>query len=163
MEIIEIPGANRFETWSEHRVACRGIVVRGDKLLLSFEEKTGQYVLPGGGLEAQETIADCCRREVAEETGVLVSVGERYLDTHEFYEEWFFETHFFICQPIGETEQKLTPREQQVGTVPKWLNIDEALSVFSKHQDYAETNEERRGIYLREYTALKAYVEKNKA
>lgn len=42
--------------------------------------------------------------------------------------------------------------------ISKWLNINEALSIFSKHQDYAATDEEKRGIYLREYTALNELV-----
>lgn len=42
--------------------------------------------------------------------------------------------------------------------ISKWLNINEALSIFSKHQDYADTAEEKRGVYLREYTALNELV-----
>ncbi len=159
MEVIDILGANRFASWTERRVACRGIVIQGDQLLLSYEEKTGQYMLPGGGQEPGETIAECCRREIGEETGIQVSVGERYLVVREFYEEWMYETHFFLCSAVGSAEQRLTAREQQTGMVPRWVKIDEAISVFTKHQDYAQTDEERRGIYFREYTALKAYID----
>lgn len=30
----------------------------------------------------------------------------------------------------------------------------EIIGIFSKHQDYVDTDEMRRGMYLREYTAL---------
>ncbi len=37
------------------------------------------------------------------------------------------------------------------------------LQLFGRHQDYAATNEERRGAYLREYTALTEYLRMVKA
>ncbi len=160
MKTIEIIGANRFEACTRRRTACRGIVVRGSQILLSYEEKTGLYMIPGGGLEGEETPEECCCRELAEETGVLVSVGERYLTLQEYYEEWCYETHFFVCAPFGEAERTLTVRERQVGLRPRWISLEEALAVFSRHQDYAEIDEEKRGIYLREYIALTEYAEK---
>jgi hypothetical protein len=30
--------------------------------------------------------------------------------------------------------------------------------MFSRHQDYADVSEEKRGSYLREYTALLEYI-----
>lgn len=36
----------------------------------------------------------------------------------------------------------------------RWIPINEAIEAFSKHNDYAATDEMRRGLYLREYTAL---------
>ena len=38
--------------------------------------------------------------------------------------------------------------------VSKWISIDEIKKVFSTYQSYAEIDEMRRGMYLREYTAL---------
>ena len=43
-----------------------------------------------------------------------------------------------------------------MGLEPRWLPVGEALRIFSRHADYAATDEERRGIYQREYTALSA-------
>ncbi len=160
MKILEIIGANHFDTWTKRRTACRGIVVQGDQILLSYITTEDQYVLPGGGLEGEESPEECCRRELAEETGTLVSVGEGYLTLREYYEEWCYETHFFVCAPIGETERTLTEKEGEMGLIPRWLPLEEALAVFSRHQDYAETDEEKRGIYLREYLALTEYAEK---
>ena len=52
---------------------------------------------------------------------------------------------------------RLTPQEEKRGLRPDWLPLSEALTLFSRHQDWAAKDEERRGIYLREYTALKEY------
>ncbi len=158
MKTIEIIGENHFETWSKHRTACRGIVMQGEKILLSYEKRKDQYGIPGGGPENAETPEECCAREIAEETGIVVSAEQALFTVKEFYEEWCYVTHFFFCRAIGETERKLTAREAAVGMIPLWVDIKEALSVFSKHSEYAETDEEKRGIYLREYLALSEFL-----
>lgn len=159
MKTLDVYGDNRFETYTKIREACRGIVVKDDKILLSYETNTDMYNIPGGGLEQNESYEECCAREVAEETGVKVEVTQKYFLTNEYYEEWLFISHYFICKYIGTTERKLSPREIKVGMEPRWVPLNEAIEIFSKHQDYAATDEEKRGIYLREYNALKALVE----
>ena len=48
----------------------------------------------------------------------------------------------------------MTDREKEVGMEPRWIRVDRIIDIFSKHADYADTDEMRRGLYLREYTAL---------
>lgn len=158
MKTLEIIGDNHFQKWTKHRIAARGIVISEDEILLTYEKSTDIYNIPGGGAEANETLEECCAREIAEETGKTVTVSKEFLVMNEYYEEQLFETHFYICKVISEAEIKLSPREKKVGMISKWVNINEALSIFSKHQDYAATDEEKRGIYLREYTALNELV-----
>ncbi len=59
---------------------------------------------------------------------------------------------------VGETERKLTEGEAEAGLESRWISLQEAIEIFSKHQDYAE-NEMKRGAYLREYNALLRFVE----
>ncbi len=75
MRIINITGDNCFGGWTKYRLACRGIVVRGNLCLLSYDPKHDIYMLPGGGVEEQETPEACCSREIAEETGCLFLSG----------------------------------------------------------------------------------------
>ena len=155
MKIIETIGDNYFGHWEHTRTACRGIVTRGDEILLSYETRTGQYMIPGGGLEPGESEADCCAREVAEETGVVASVGDCVLEIDEFYEDYKYVSRYFPCRALGETKPCLTEREVEVGMEPRWLPVERAIEEFSRHADYAATDEMRRGLYLREYKALK--------
>ena len=124
------------------------------KLLLTYEVNTDQYFLPGGGLEEGESLEECCIRELAEETGYIVKPVEHFLTIKEYYEEWLFVSHYFVCEITGEISRKLTKREVQVGLEPRWGSLEEAINIFSKHQDYAKENEMKRGGYLREYKAL---------
>ena len=94
MQIIELEGDWNADTAKRTRISCRGLVMKEDKLLLSYETKTGLWMIPGGGLEEGETDVDCCVREVGEETGVLVEpslpqleIAEKAIDaTYRFFE-----------------------------------------------------------------------------
>ena len=154
MKTIEIIGDNYSGKWTETRTGCRGIVLQDKYILMSYETITGQWMIPGGGLESGEDERSCCAREVAEETGTLVQPSECVLEIDEYYENWKWVDRYFFCNVSGKTEMKLTDQEKEVGTEPRWISIDEIVNIFSKYADYADTDEMRRGIYLREYTAL---------
>ena len=40
------------------------------------------------------------------------------------------------------------------------ITLNEAIEIFSKHQDYADEDEMKRGAYLREYQALLSYLDR---
>lgn len=160
MKILNIYGENKHEQSTKYREACRGIVIKEDKILLTYEVNTDQWFIPGGGLESGETIKECCAREFAEETGYVVDVKERFLTINEYYEEWHFVSHYFICDSIGKTTRRLTERELKVGLEPRWISLDEGIGIFSKHQAYADEDEMKRGAYLREYQALLSYLDR---
>ena len=157
MKTIDIYGENRLAQYTKRREACRGIVIKNDKILLIYEVNTDQWFIPGGGLEDNESMQECCKREMAEETGYVVETKDHFLTINEYYEEWLFINHYYICDYVGETERALTERELEVGLEPRWIFFDEALDIFSKYQDYADENEPKRSAYLREYKALLSY------
>lgn len=159
MKEIDIFGDNRFETYSKTRIACRGIVIENGKLLVSREEVTDCWMLPGGGLEQNETLSGCCAREILEETGYLVEPLTEFLIINEYYEEYRYISHYFVCKTVGCGERRLTASEQMQGLVPQWVDIPYFTEIVSKHQEYASSSEEKRGIYLREYTVITQYLD----
>ncbi len=158
MSTLDIYGANRFEKSTKIREACRGIVVSDDKILLTYEVNSDQWFIPGGGVEDNESLEEGCARELAEETGCAVEARRRYLTINEYYEEWHFISHYYICDCVGEANRKLTERETLAGLEPRWVPLQEAINIFSKHQDYAAEDEMKRGAYLREYEALLCFL-----
>ena len=160
MKILNIYGDNRLETYTKTREACRGIVVSDEKILLAYEVNTDQWFIPGGMVEFNESLDACCTRELIEETGYLVKTLNQYLTINEYYEEWFLINHYYVCELTRETgERRLSKREILAGLQPRWLPLKEAIEIFSKHQDYADINEMKRGAYLREYKALSNFIE----
>ena len=70
------------------RLAVRGLVFRDDRLLLVNAWPGGKSDLlcaPGGGVEPHQSLPDNLRREIHEETGLVVSVGPPVL-VNEFHE-----------------------------------------------------------------------------
>ena len=153
-ETIEIIGENYLGHFNQTRTTCRAILLKGDKVLLSYETKTDQWMVPGGGVEEGETEEDAVIREVREETGFLIKPTDKFLEIDEFYEDFKYINLYFLATINGETDRKLTPREKEVGMEPRWLPVQDAIEIFSCYQDYAQTDEMRRGLYLRELTSL---------
>ena len=158
MKEIEILGANRFETFTKTRAGSRAVIIQDGKILLSHETKSGWWLVPGGGLEGNETPEEGCIREVEEETGFIVKPLRQFLTLNEYYEEYRYVSYYFVCEITGAGRMRLTEAEAARGLEPAWLPLPEAIDIFSRHQSYAAVSEEKRGSYLREYTALRAYA-----
>ncbi len=64
----------------EHRPTVRvaGLVLIEGRVLLLRQERGGEdyWMLPGGGVRLGETLADALRREVREEIGLEIGVGQ---------------------------------------------------------------------------------------
>ena len=154
MKVINIYGEGFDGQEANARIACRAVVMQDGKLLLSYETKTGQWMLPGGGLENGETDAECCVREVEEETGLLVEAGDCFLEIHEYFPDSQWVNRYFRCSIVGEGQMQPTEQEVLHGQEPRWLPLNEIKGIFGGYQAYADTDEMRRGLYFREFTAL---------
>lgn len=163
VKTIEIYGANAHKTFSKTRVGCRGIAIKDSRMLISHEVNTNYYLIPGGGLEENETLKECCAREVREETGYIVKPNCHFLIINEYYEEYKYVSHYFICDVTGKSEQNLTTDEIKRGLIPEWIDPDKMLEIYSKHNDFAAINEEKHSTYLREYAALTEYLKELKS
>ena len=158
MKTVEILGDNRFETYTKTRIGCRAVIIQDDRILLSHETISGWWLVPGGGLEEGETPEVCVIREVEEETGFIVKPVHQFLILNEYYEEYCYTSHYFVCEVIGEGKMHLTEVEEKRGLRPEWLPLKDALQMYSKHESLRDISEEKRGSYQREYTALLEYM-----
>lgn len=152
----EIYGENKFASYSKERTGCRGILLKDSRILLVHELKNDFFMIPGGGLEEEESLEACCVRELQEETGYIVKTSRdgAYLQINEYYEDYKYIDYYYLCEIIGESSTNLTEMEAERKLVAEWVDFDAALEIFSRHQEYASTYEEKRGAYLREFTAL---------
>lgn len=154
MKILEIVGDNYFGNWTKSRTGCRAVIINDGKILMSYETKNDQWMIPGGGLEENETDEECVIREVAEECGLVIRSSPCVLEIDEYYEDCKWLNKYFLAEVTGETECHLTEAEIKAGMEPRWMPLGEILSIFSTHADYDGTDEMRRGMYYREYMAL---------
>ena len=107
---------------------------RKDQVLVIRSDRGG-FFLPGGGMEAKENHSECLKREMLEETGFEVSIGE-YLGQAQKYHlamgklPTLSHAHFYIAT-LGEKRQKPV----EVDEAPIWINTVEVESLlFHEHQ-----------------------------
>ena len=157
-EFIEIIGSNYVGPYEITRRACRGAVIKDGKILLSCETKTDVWMLPGGGLEEGETEKECVVRELIEETGHIVEPTKKVVEIVEYYGKERFISEYYCCDLKGITDTNPTEGEIEEGLEPRWISIEEALSIFSKYAKYEGVGT-KDGLYLREYCALKKILD----
>ena len=90
---------------AEEAVRCVGAVIRDpdNRLLLvqrANEPGKGLWSIPGGKVEAGETDAEAVRREIAEETALLVSVGPLCGMVTRSAPQGTFEIYDYLCEVL---------------------------------------------------------------
>ncbi|MCE9687220.1 NUDIX domain-containing protein [Shewanella sp. AS16] len=124
------------------RRAARGIILRGEEILLLYTERYQDYSLPGGGVDEGETLEQGLRREVFEETGVdhlrEISPFGLYEELRPWHRGGFDTVHMlsycFVCRPdpkLSDISLQCTQLEDYElgnGMCPVWINIHEALA-----------------------------------
>ena len=88
----------------------------------------------------------------------MVDPHTHYLTLEEYYHEYYFKSHYFVCELIGKCDQSLTENELKSGLEPRWVNLTEAIEMFSTFEQYKGTDEVLYGAYYREYIALTEYM-----
>ena len=154
MNEIKIFGVSRSDPFPKTRSGSRAVVIKGGMILLAHETASDYWQLPGGGFEENESPEECCVREAEVETVYLVLPVRKHLILYEYYEGYRFVSHCFVCDIIGLGKICLTETEKSRGLEPQWVPPQEAIETFSRHQSFATVDEDKRGTYLREYTAL---------
>lgn len=73
--MTQILYGERIARQGKLRIGCSAAIFDGHgRILLTKRTDNGQWCLPGGGMEAGESAAEACEREVWEETGLSVRV-----------------------------------------------------------------------------------------
>ena len=87
------------------------LIFHGGKLLITQRNSNshlgGLWEFPGGKREAGETFEQCLVREICEELGVKISVGELFEEISHDYPEKSVRLKFFICKLLSGEPQSL--------------------------------------------------------
>lgn len=108
-----------------------GVVVwHGDRVLLvqrARPPRQGQWSLPGGGQQLGETLTDAARREVREEAGLEVELGEviATLDLIERDAGGRVRYHYVLIDFVAEAASaELRPGDDAAAA--RWFTLEEA-------------------------------------
>jgi mutator protein MutT len=98
-----------------HFHVTAGLLWRDGKLLITKRPPgthlEGHWEFPGGKQEGKETLEACLFREIREELGVAVKVGEKLLTVQHDYEEKRITLHFYNCKHLKGEPRNLEDQE----------------------------------------------------
>ncbi|MCT4595308.1 MAG: NUDIX domain-containing protein [Anaeromicrobium sp.] len=151
-DIKEITG-NIYE-----RKAARGIILKGEDILLLYTKRYNDYSFPGGGVDLEENLFEGLTRELEEETGAKnIKIIKEYglLDEYrscyyEGYDLMHMTSYFYVCDiddELGETH--LEDYEISNGMDARWVNIHDAIAHNKK---VIESKEDSMGLSIERET-----------
>lgn len=86
-------------------VGAAGVCVNEKNELLMIKqgrpEEVKKWAIPSGGHEKNETIEQCCVRELREETGYDVEVTEKLFIKQDVQKSFEVEVHYFRVEIVG--------------------------------------------------------------
>jgi len=114
------------------RPSVYGVIIQDGKAFLSKQWGDG-YDFPGGGIELGETIEEALKREVKEETGLEVKVGEIIAVENSFLK---FQSDgryvqsilmYYACEVVGGeiSTEFFDAYEKEYADKPEWIGLDE--------------------------------------
>ncbi len=107
------------------RNSAKALIIKDGRMLaIKMRDDTGEfYLMPGGGQESEELLPDAVCREVAEEIGVHVAVGDLAFVVEGVHgERWHRVDMVFLCEYLGEIEHVTLHGDiNQIGVA--WLDI----------------------------------------
>ncbi len=118
-------------------IRYQGAIVRDDHILLiRFTEPVGgrsYWLIPGGGIEADETEEACVQREMREETGLEVRVSRLLLDEPAPAGDFYQRQKTYLCLAVdGDAspgyEPGLDNSEAYGITAVGWFDLRDAAT-----------------------------------
>lgn len=91
-------------------------------------------LLPGGGVEQNETHEEAVGREAMEEVGCNITDIQEFACTEDFRNKDGVHqiTHFFTAKLDGEKGEPTTTQDDEQGMKVDWLTLDEAINLLER-------------------------------
>jgi len=148
------------------RHAARGIVVKGENILLLYTQRYHDYSLPGGGIDEGEDEVEGLKRELQEETGAQGIRNVKAFARYDEYRPWYksdadiihMVSHCYICdidEELGDTA--FESHEVNNGMTPLWINIYEAIA----HNEVVIDSSDKKGLSIERETFLLRVIAEN--
>jgi 8-oxo-dGTP pyrophosphatase MutT (NUDIX family) len=157
------PSLNSLDQSSFLRLAARGIVLKGEKILMLYTQRYDDYTLPGGGIDDGENQVEGLIRELTEETGAQNIRNVEAFGMYEEFRPWYkadfdivqMKSYCYTCDiddELGETS--LEYYEVKNGMKAVWINVHDAI----KHNLDTIENSDKKGMSIERETFLLSLI-----
>jgi A/G-specific adenine glycosylase len=106
-----------------HFDVTAAVICRNNELLIAQRPLEGMlgglWEFPGGKQESGETLAECLRREIDEELGIEINVGQLIAVVKHSYTHFKITLHAFACELVTGEPQALGVADWQ------WVTLAE--------------------------------------
>lgn len=106
-----------------HYTVTAAVLLRNGKVLLAKRPSPGLlgglWEFPGGKVEAQETLAECLGREIQEELGARIRVGQPLGVFRHAYTHFRITLHAFLCELVRGEPRPIQAAELAWVALPK--------------------------------------------
>ena len=141
------------------RLAARGIILKGEEILMLYTQRYDDYTLPGGGIDEGENQVEGLIRELTEETGAQNIRNVEAFGMYEEFRPWHKEgfdviqmkSYCYTCDiddELGETS--LEDYEVKNGMKAVWINVHDAI----RHNLDTIENSDKKGMSIERETFL---------
>lgn len=79
----------------------------------------GLWEFPGGKIEPGETVVECIKREILEELGIEIEVGDRLVAINHIYSHFSVTLNVYHCRHLSGVPQPIECDEI------RWVRLDE--------------------------------------
>lgn len=115
---------------SNVRVGIAVIIIDNNRVLLGKRRGAhgeGTWGFPGGHLEFQETIYECAKREVLEETDLTISDITFGPYTNDIFEDKHYVTLFVLAKNFSGQVSTKEPQKCEIWEWFEWNNLPQPL------------------------------------
>jgi 8-oxo-dGTP diphosphatase len=129
--LVPVFGVRNAELPQKTRPCAYAVITNGEGLVAGVREESGRLLLPGGGMDLSESPAETVHREVLEELGCRVRLGERIGQALMYF------TNDGCCQALyatfytGELGEVITKKHEHE---LEWVSPDQ---FFHAHHTWA--------------------------
>lgn len=158
---IQDLNGNAFE-----RKTARGIILNGSKILLMYTKRYNDYSFPGGGVDPEEDLVTGLTRELAEETGAVITEITSefgYIDEYRPHYDPTYDcihmlSYFYVCKIEDKfNEVQFEDYEIANGMSAVWVEIGDAIR---HNQEVIANKEKSMGFSIERETLVLEVIEK---
>lgn len=125
------------------RLAVRGIIVHENRLLLvnAYKGRSDLWCAPGGGAEVHQSLPENLAREILEETGLTVRVGDPCL-ANEFHDpdgDFHQVELFFRCTLTAGQIDDTWQDPEHIVSMRRWVTRKELAALQVRPKSLAAT------------------------